>query len=348
MSSFSEWNEYPATTTPTGTNVELFPVMQDGNQPITGYVITGDCSNHWGSHAANMAVKGKYMITGAQWFGKDNSTKASKIAKVFTAPKDGTIKITAAGAAGSTTEGYIITNYFSDSKVTHSSGSGTADISTLSWSVEINGETKWQKTFSDITTQKDYPSYFTGVAFGEIELDVTEGQKIYFSLNPVGWTSARDLMACMWDPFVSYADENGIYEKSNVLFDKVDLTQDSFKSSNYLNPEKQYVDNPWTVEADIKVDGDWKSVESFVVRKDSKALFPTMADGVTPQGGYIANGDINSGWSTQGLNLVVNGKYMIPGSIYVGSDGDGVKAAKSGIAKVFTAPKAKERLLLNQ
>lgn len=286
------------------TTFALFPTMPDGGTSEIGYVGTGDYKNKWGAHSVNSAVYGKYMIPGGSWI-NDEKSATTKIAKVFTAPKTGKIRI-------STAEGAILSNKLSWNH---------AD---LAWIVmKADGTELWKKGAADRTegTKADT------IKFDNQFINVTEGEKIYFILQPSQYI-LRTEMACIWDPIIAYT--------------KPVADTDSFLSSKYLDPEVVYDEhNPWAFESKYSDDGNWVRT-SITMETETKVegyeLFPTMPDGVKPTTGYIASGRIDGdgGWGVQGRNAAVNGKYMIPGFIYTDRVNE---CANNPIAKVFTAPK---------
>lgn len=164
----------------------LFPTMPDGQQPTTGYISTGNYSGNWGNEGVNMAVSGKYMIPGCFWTGMDGDAPKStenKIAKVFTAPKTGKIRISAVG-------GEILSNHI------------TWAEDTMGWVVSKSDGTEiWKKVYSDRVEGSSYDT----VTFDNQFIDVTEGEKIYFILQPQKW-AIRAEQACIWDPVVEYGD----------------------------------------------------------------------------------------------------------------------------------------------
>lgn len=295
-------------TTMTESAQPLFPTMPDGQQPTTGYISTGNYSGNWGNEGVNMAVNGKYMVPGSFWTGASGDDIKSpnvKIAKVFTVPKTGKIHISAVG-------GEILSNHI------------TWAEDTMGWVVSKSDGTEiWKKVYSDRVEGSSYDT----VAFDDQFIDVTEGEKIYFILQPQKW-AIRAEQACIWDPQIAYAKEI--------------VDTGSYLSSEYLDPESFFAGtNPWSVEATNNAAGVWESVTNTSMTTPSTGdefrLFPEMPDGVTPTTGYISTGNYSGNWGNEGVNAAVNGKYMIAGAFWTSGD-DSKKAVGVKIAKVFTVP----------
>ena len=293
-------------TTMTESAQPLFPMMPDGQQPTTGYISTGNYSGNWGNEGVNMAVNGKYMVPGSFWTGASGDDIKSldvKIAKVFTVPKTGKIRISAVG-------GKILSNHI------------TWAEETMGWVVSKSDGTEiWKKVFSDRVEGSSCDT----VAFDDQFIDVTEGEKIYFILQPQKW-AIRAEQACIWDPVISYAKEI--------------IDTGSYLSSEYLDPESTFAGtNPWPVESTNNAASVWEPVGGTTMTPTDAEfhLFPEMPDGVTPTTGYISTGNYSGSWGNEGVNAAVNGKYMIAGAFWTSGD-DSKKAVGVKIAKVFTVP----------
>lgn len=298
------WRTVTNTEIEKGTTYALFPQMPDGVTPTKGYIGTGDYANHWSEYSVNSAIYGKYMIPGGMW-SNDERCAANKIAKVFTAPKTGKIRISAA-------EGEILSNKLSWAHTD------------LAWIVmKADGTEVWKKGAADRTEGSNYDA----IKFDSQFINITEGEKIYFILQPNTYV-VRSEQACIWDPIIAY---------TNSVTDT-----DSFLSSKYLDPNVVYDENnPWSVEATNNASGVWETVTGTAMTASDQPLFPAMPDGQTPAGGYISTGNYNGHWGIEGVNAAVSGKYMIPGGVCPVNDKDNnaAKAADAKIAKVFTVPK---------
>lgn len=306
-------------TTPRTATEPLFPTMPDGNAPTTAYVTTGDFSNGWAKNSVNTAVNGKYMIGGSVWW-NDNWSATAKIAKVFTAPKDGTITVTAKATMGAGSENLIVPVKAS-----------ATDYEDLSWTVSkgdpTNGTTLWTGAASSRVVGDDYDK----ILFNDMTLEIKAGDKLYFTLNPTyGANNAglRSAQACLWDPAIKY-----------ITLNEVDDT-DSFKSSKYLTPEVRYANNPWSVETTNNLDKVWEVVTGTTPALTTPALsaYPTFPDGATPESGYFHSGKswLTTGWNVDSYNAMVSGKYMVSPVTYESSAWKTPRDAK--VAKVFTAP----------
>jgi len=308
-------------TTQSNTAQALFPKMADGVTPTTGYIVTGtDASGEWGQKGTDAAVNGKYMI--AAGFDNNGTYAATpaKIAKVFTAPKTGKIRISADSVMyASTSESRII------STAAFASWDDETARAKLYWEIHrADGTSIWKKDGNTLLTSSDSSSNaYKYTTTEEQFIEVTAGEKIYFTFQPNKWM-ARANAACMWDPVVGYV---------NVVTDT-----DRFVSSKYLTVGTYYQNNPWSLESTNTGSKAYETFDSTNVVIDDKPLFPTMPDGNVPTTAYVRNGNAN--WGNQGFNMAVNGKYMIPACIWTGTTGDGVKTASGKMAKVFTAPKA--------
>lgn len=298
------WRTVTNTEIEKDTTYALFPQMPDGVTPTKGYIGTGDYANHWSEYSVNSAIYGKYMIPGGMW-SNDERCAANKIAKVFTAPKTGKIRISAA-------EGEILSNKLSWAHTD------------LAWIVmKADGTEVWKKGAADRTEGSNYDA----IKFDSQFINITEGEKIYFILQPNTYV-VRSEQACIWDPIIAYT--------------KPVADTDSFLSSKYLDPNVVYDENnPWAFESKYSDGSNWVRTSSTMeteTKVEGYELFPTMPDGVKPTTGYIASGRIDGdgGWGVQGRNAAVNGKYMIPGFIYMDKVNE---CADNPIAKVFTAPK---------
>lgn len=194
----------------------------------------------------------------------------------------------------------------------------------MGWVVSKSDGTEiWKKVYSDRVEGSSYDT----VAFDDQFIDVTEGEKIYFILQPQKW-AIRAEQACIWDPQIAYAKEI--------------VDTGSYLSSEYLDPDMVYAGtNPWSVEATNNAAGVWESVTNTSMTTPSTGdefrLFPEMPDGVTPTTGYISTGNYSGNWGNEGVNAAVNGKYMIAGAFWTSGD-DSKKAVDVKIAKVFTVP----------
>ena len=309
-------------TTATPSDTPLFPQMPDGKTPTTGYISTGDYTGVlWSINGVNAAVNGKYMIPGGQWHtGKDvNKNASAELAKVFTAPKSGTVRIDAASVMEGENGGMIVsvgtrkqsnTENWTEISGTAAVKKGNAELWKASFEKEVK---KYKKTFNRVMVETVYTK-------------VTAGEKIYFVYSPAKYWQ-RDKAAIMWDPIVEY----------------IDTDTNRFKSSEYLDPERpETANNPWTFESKYSADGNWDRVtntEETATTNDGYKLFPQMPDGVTPTKAYISSGTTDYSWSLHGANAAVCGKYMIPGYIYDSNDNRLKQCADNEIAKVFTAPK---------
>ena len=112
-----------------------------------------------------------------------------------------------------------------------------------------------------------------------------------------------------------------------------------WKSSDYLKPDSPVTENnPWSVETTNNADGTWQLVTGTTMTESAQPLFPTMPDGQQPTTGYISTGNYSGNWGNEGVNMAVNGKYMVPGSFWTGASGDDIKSPDVKIAKVFTVP----------
>lgn len=308
-------------TTQSNTAQALFPKMADGVTPTTGYIVTGtDASGEWGQKGTDAAVNGKYMI--AAGFDNNGTYAATpaKIAKVFTAPKTGKIRISADSVMyASTSESRII------STASFASWDDETARAKLYWEIHrADGTSIWKKDGNTLLTSSDISNNaYKYTTTEEQFIEVTAGEKIYFTFQPNKWM-ARANAACIWDPVVEYV---------NVVTDT-----DKFVSSKYLTVGTYYQNNPWSLESTNTGSKEYETFDSTNVVIDDKPLFPTMPDGNTPTTAYVRNGNAN--WGNQGFNMAVNGKYMIPACIWTGTTGDGVKTASGKMAKVFTAPKA--------
>ena len=241
------WRTVTNTEIEKGTTYALFPQMPDGVTPTKGYIGTGDYANHWSEYSVNSAIYGKYMIPGGMW-SNDERCAANKIAKVFTAPKTGKIRISAA-------EGEILSNKLSWAHTD------------LAWIVmKADGTEVWKKGAADRTEGSNYDA----IKFDSQFINITEGEKIYFILQPNTYV-VRSEQACIWDPIIAY---------TNSVTDT-----DSFLSSKYLDPNVVYDENnPWSVEATNNASGVWETVTGTAMTASDQPLFPAMPDGQTPPG----------------------------------------------------------------
>jgi len=312
------------TETVTDPAFDLFPQMPDGETPTTGYIYSGTFNRNydaakdgiWKDNGYNMAVNGKYMVAASFWNGSAYVAARAKVAKIFTAPKDGRVRIGAAATIDEDTEGMIIPTKLAASW----------DDAKTSWSVEIDGEVIWSKIGDERLVGNDYDS----VVFDKQYVDVEEGDKIYFVFQPTQ-QSSRATQACMWDPVVKYTTKEEEDAEAGLPVDDT-IT---FKSSKYLDPEIPYVDNPWMVETTNNYDAAWEQITNTTPSSATFELFPVMSDGVQPTKAYVHTGDYrNAPWASQGVNIAVNGKYMIGGGAWTGEG----QTAGAKIAKTFTAP----------
>ena len=318
------WVKVTGTTASvTNPSFDLFPQMEDGVIPTTGYIYSGTYNRNydaatqgiWKENGYNMAVNGKYMVAASFWNGSAYVAARAKVAKIFTAPKDGKVLITAAPTIDGSTQGYIIPNKYAASW----------DDDKTVWSIEKDGTVLWSESANNRTIGSSYDTIAVEAQYAEVKA----GDKLYFVLQPTQ-QSPRAGQACMWDPMIQYV---------NTVDDA-----NSFASSKYLNPETPYYNNPWSVVYE-KEDGSWVNVTGTTPSVTSPAfdLFPQMADGVTPTTGYIHSGTYNRNynaatdgiWKETAYNMAVNGKYMVASSFWNGS---AFVAARAKFAKAFTAP----------
>ncbi|MCI9625645.1 MAG: hypothetical protein HFI90_02560 [Clostridia bacterium] len=293
---------------------ELFPTMPDGVKPTTGYIASGriDGDGGWGVQGRNAAVNGKYMIPGFIYTDKVNECADNPIAKVFTAPKDGAVKISAAATLDGADGKLITYGKLGDNAVGKQN----------TYSLMLGSDTLWSADYDTTVHETDYDS----IQFDAVYTTVKAGDKLYFIYDPAQF-ALRDRSALMWDPTISYAKEI--------------IDTGSYLSSEYLDPDMVFAGtNPWSVESTNNAAGVWEPVAGTTMTPGTDAefhLFPEMPDGVTPITGYISTGNYSGNWGNEGVNAAVNGKYMIAGAFWTSGD-DSKKAVDVKIAKVFTVP----------